>query len=274
MTMGIFDGQSALVTGGGSGIGLASARWLATDGAHVVLAGRTEDKLKAAVAGLHADGLKASYAVCDVADEAQVEAAVAVAAGAGALTLAVASAGMGSGGPLYTTDLAAWNEIIAVNLTGSFLTLKHTVPHMARNGGGSWVGISSIAASHTHRWMAPYCITKAALESLVRNAADELGAVNVRVNAVRPGLVPTDITAGLMAMPELVDDYLQQMPLGRTGVEDDVAGLVRFLCGPDSSWITGQCVGVDGGHHLRRGPDLTSVMSMVFGEALWPPTSA
>jgi NAD(P)-dependent dehydrogenase (short-subunit alcohol dehydrogenase family) len=148
--------------------------------------------------------------------------------------------------------------------------LKHTVTHMAAAGGGSFVGISSIAAAITHRWMGPYCVSKAALEMLVKNAADELGARKVRVNAVRPGLVPTEITAGLTAVTEAVDDYLTQMPLGRLGTEGDVAALVSFLCSEEASWITGQCIATDGGHTLRRGPDLTPLMQQLFGDTLWP----
>jgi NAD(P)-dependent dehydrogenase (short-subunit alcohol dehydrogenase family) len=126
--------------------------------------------------------------------------------------------------------------------------------------GGSIVAISSIAAPLTHRLMAAYCVSKAALEALVRNAADELGASGVRVNAVRPGLVPTDIAAGLVASPAIVEDYLEQMPLHRLGEVDDIASGVRYLAGPESSWVTGQCFGIDGGHTLRRGPDLTVAM--------------
>jgi NAD(P)-dependent dehydrogenase (short-subunit alcohol dehydrogenase family) len=140
---------------------------------------------------------------------------------------------------------------------------------MAKKG-GTMVAISSIAGPLTHRFMTPYCVSKAGLEMLVKNIADELGHVGIRANAVRPSLVPTDITAGLTAMPELVNDYLEQMPLGRVGTEQDVANLVRFLAGPESSWITGQCISVDGGHTLRRGPNLEPVMNMLYGDDVSP----
>ena len=87
-----------------------------------------------------------------------------------------------------------------------------------------------------------------------------------RVNAVRPGLVPTELAAPLEQDPAVLADYLAQMPLGRTGTVDDVAALVRFLCGPESSWITGQCIGVDGGHHLRRGPDVEHWARAIYGD--------
>lgn len=265
----VFAGQSALVTGGGSGIGLESARHLAADGAAVLLAGRTEAKLTAAVDALRAEGFTADYAVCDVANEDHVRAAVDKANGLGRLSVAVASAGVGHGGPFHHTTLEQWNDVMNTNLTGAFLTFKHAAVAIGR-AGGSLVAISSIAGPLTHRHMTPYCVSKAGLEMLVKNVADELGEIGLRANAVRPSLVPTDITSGLMAMPELVNDYLEQIPVGRLGTEGDVAQLVRFLAGPESSWITGQCIAVDGGHTLRRGPNLHPLMSTLFGDDVAP----
>lgn len=270
--MGTLDGQSALVTGGGSGIGLACARHLARDGAAVVLAGRSEERLAAGAATLAADvpGAEVHTVRCDVTDEAQVAEACAVADGVGRFTMCVANAGFGSAAPFHLTTLDEWNAVVGTNLTGAFLTMKHAVTHLVANGGGSIVAVSSIAAPLTHRFMTPYCVSKAGLEMLVKQVADELGASGVRANAVRPGLVPTDATVALMSTDVVHDDYLAQMPLARTGTDDDVPALVRFLLGPESSWITGQCIGVDGGHSLRRGPDLTPVMQMVLGDAIRP----
>mgnify|MGYP000489331502 CR=1 FL=1 len=138
--------------------------------------------------------------------------------------------------------------MLGINLTGAFFTLKHAGEAMVRSGGGAFVGISSIAAPLTHPFMSAYCVSKVGLEALIRTAADELGRANVRVNAVRPGIVPTELAAPLEQDPAVLADYLAQMPVSRTGTVDDVGALVRFLCGPESSWITGQCIGVDGGH--------------------------
>jgi NAD(P)-dependent dehydrogenase (short-subunit alcohol dehydrogenase family) len=266
------DGQMAMITGGGSGIGLACAEALLADGADVTLVARDADRLAAA-----ADGLRTKFpastvgtASCDVTDEASVAAACAVAAAAGALRIVIANAGTGSAGPFHLTTLDDWNTVLGTNLTGAFLTIKHAVPHLAANGGGSIVAMSSIAAVATHRYMTPYNVSKAGLEMLVRQVADELGGVGIRANAVRPSLVPTDISAGLTAMPEVVDDYLEQMPLHRLGTTEDIASAVRFLAGPESSWITGVCISADGGHHLRRGPNLDGVMRMVFGDGVSP----
>lgn len=113
--------------------------------------------------------------------------------------------------------------------------------------------------------MAAYCVSKAGIDMLVRNTADELGHAGVRVNSVLPGLVDTELAAGLLATQAVLEDYLNCMPLHRTGTVADIAAAVRFLCGPEASWITGVNLSVDGGHHLRRGPDLD-----VFARALYP----
>lgn len=272
MTEQALAGQAALITGGGSGIGLACARHLLRDGASVTLAGRSQARLDAAVAELRAEappGTEVRSVVCDVADEEQVAAAVAAASEpTGALQLCVASAGTGTLAPVIAMSAEQWNEVLGVNLTGAFFTLKHAGTAMVKAGGGAFVGLSSIAAPLTHPYMSAYCVSKVGLEALVRTAADELGRANVRVNAVRPSIVPTELAAPLEQDPAVLADYLSQMPISRPGTVDDVAALVRFLCGPEASWITGQCIGVDGGHHLRRGPDVEHWARAVFGDAV------
>ena len=244
------SGLSALVTGGGSGIGLACALALAGDGCAVTIAGRSGERLDKAAAGTDL-----RTAVCDVTVEEDVEAAVAVAAETtGRLDIAVLAAGKPYVGALTDITLDDWNDILGVNLTGTFLCIKHVAPRMVE--GGSIVAISSIAGSATHRLMAPYAVSKSAVDALVRNAGDELGASGIRVNSVRPSLVPTDMTELVFDLEGIVNDYLAQMPLGRLGTVEDVAAAVRYLAGPESAWVTGQCIGVDGGHSLRRGPDL------------------
>ncbi|MEY2399462.1 MAG: hypothetical protein QOJ00_2636 [Actinomycetota bacterium] len=256
------DGQHALVTGGGSGIGLAIAQRLAADGAVVTICGRTESKLAAAMESLPAS---ARHAVCDVTDEESVRAAVTVAADGGGLHIAVANAGMGAAGAITTTELSTWNAVMQTNLTGVFLTFKHAGAAIANAGGGSMVAISSIAGALTHRYMGAYCVSKAAVEMLVKNTADEMGMVGVRVNAVRPGLVPTELTAAITTNEFIQGDYIAQMPLGRTGTPEDVAEAVRYLAGPEAAWTTGQIIAVDGGHTLRRGPDMHGMMEQYIG---------
>lgn len=250
---------SALVTGGGSGIGLACATRLAADGAAITLMGRSGERLEAGRAELLAVVPTAQVSITpgDVADESAIEAAVATASDSGPIHHIVAAAGVGAGGPLTDLTLDSWQHVLDVNLTGAMLTVKHAARAMAVHGeGGSMVAISSIAGTLTHRLMTAYCVSKAGLEMLVRNAADELGAQGVRVNAVRPGLVPTEIADGLVRSPDIVADYLDQMPVSRLGTTDDIAEGVRYLLGPEAGWVTGQILSIDGGHTLRRGPDL------------------
>ena len=147
------------------------------------------------------------------------------------------------------------------NLTGAFLTLKLAGRHLVANGGGAMCAVSSIAGSKTHRFMTAYNTSKAGLEMLVRNAADELGALGVRVNAVAPGLVETAISGTLRGDDAVAEDYRINMPLGRQGTVEDTGAAIRFLCGPESSWITGVVLPVDGGHHLRRGPNIDPLLA-------------
>jgi NAD(P)-dependent dehydrogenase (short-subunit alcohol dehydrogenase family) len=250
------SGQHAFITGGGSGIGLACAKAFVADGARVSIMGRSREKLDRALAELRQLGQADAYPG-DVADEVQVQQAVEAAAAAAPLTIAVANAGTGSLAPLGLTQDADWQRILQTNLTGTFYTFKHAGGAIARAGGGALCAISSIAGVRTHRFMHAYVVSKAGIDMLVRNTADELGEAGVRVNSVCPGLVDTEIAAGLFATEEVLQSYLDNIPLGRTGQPEDIARAVRFLCGPESSWITGTVLSVDGGHHLRRGPDYT-----------------
>jgi NAD(P)-dependent dehydrogenase (short-subunit alcohol dehydrogenase family) len=258
------EGMAALVTGGGSGIGFGCARRFAEDGAHVTIAGRTQARLAEAVKEITAaaaPGVTAQYVVCDVTDEADVERAVATAAApTGKLDVLFACAG-GSlhGGPIMASDVAGWRATVDLNLVGTFLCIKHAAPEMMR-GGGSIVGMSSIAGHTTHRFMSAYCASKAGIEMLVKCAADELGEHNIRVNAVQPGIVDTQLMSFITAGGPVLDSYHANMPLARVGTVDDIAAAVRYLAGPESTWVTGQMLGIDGGHQLRCGPDYSFVL--------------
>lgn len=264
-------GTGALVTGGGSGIGLGIASRLAADGATVTICGRTESRLLEAIEGIGAlDGPGSLHAVvADVTDEDAVIAAVRTAEGhaGGPLAAVVANAGGSTSiGPVTQLDAAAWAETLALNLTGTMLALKHGAASMVRGGGGSFVAVSSTAGRLTHPWFGAYGASKAGIDQLCRQAADELGASAVRVNSVCPGLIDTDLVGFITAGGPVLDSYRENTPIERIGRPDDIAALVRFLVGPESTWLTGQTIAVDGGQSLRRGPSLASALEPLFGE--------
>jgi NAD(P)-dependent dehydrogenase (short-subunit alcohol dehydrogenase family) len=253
MASGGLDGATVLVTGAGSGIGFACAARLAADGARVTICGRTESKLRDAVDRI---GAGVRHVVADVTVEDDVRKAVEVAAEpSGRLDGCVANAGGGGAlAPLHRQSAADFARVLGLNVVGTFLCLKHALARML-DGGGSFVGISSIAGHLTHPYFGAYPAAKAGIEQLVRNAADEYGAHGVRCNAVRPGFVATELMAAILRDSSVFRSYVDNTPLGRVGEPDDVAQLVRFLLGPESSWLTGAVIDLDGGHSLRRGPD-------------------
>jgi len=277
-------GYTALVTGGGSGIGLGTATRLVRDGAHVTICGRTEDKLAAAVAGLEeviaavraAGGPvgTARYIVADVTVEEQIAAAVAAAASPrGHLDILFANAGGAFHmGPIVGADLDGVRQTVDLNLIGTFLCIKHGAPLMATGvgegldgaeaAGGSIIGMSSGAGHFPHRYLWAYGASKAGIDMLCKYAAEELGRTGVRVNTVQPGIVDDELMAPITAGGALLDDYLAEMPISRLGTVEDIAAAVRFLAGPEAGWISGESLAVDGGHHLRRGANY----GLLFGE--------
>lgn len=259
-----FDDRTYLVTGGGSGIGKAVAAGLVAAGANVVIVGRDADRLAAA-----ADDIGGSIRCepADITNEDAVIRAVEAAAGwNGRLHGAVHCAGGSETiGPITQIDSAAWRRTVDLNVNGTMYVLKHAAGQLVRGGGGSFVGISSIASSNTHRWFGAYGVTKSAIDHLMRLAADELGASWVRVNGIRPGLTRTELVAPIMETPELRADYRNCTPLPRFGEAADIANLAMFLLSDAAGWITGQVINVDGGHCLRRGPDFTAMLEPVFG---------
>ena len=253
-------GRTALVTGGGTGIGLGSATRLAADGAQVTICGRTEETLVAAVEAVRplvGEGGSIGHVVADITDEEQITAAVAAAAApTGGLDIVFANAG-GSlhMGPIEAAEAEALRATVDVNLLGTMLTIKAAVPAMRAAGGGSIIGMSSGAGAFPHRYLWAYGAAKAGIDMLCRSAAEELGADGIRVNSVQPGIVDDELMSFITAGGPLLEDYLAGMPVSRVGTVEDIAAAVRFLAGPESSWITGVNLPIDGGHHLRSGAD-------------------
>lgn len=263
-------GRTYLVTGGGSGIGRGVAATLVEAGANVLIVGRGVERLETAVNEI--DAAVGSGAVkhvsADVTDEEQVREAVEVAtAWTGRLHGVVHCAGgTETLGPITQVDSHGWRRTVDLNVNGTMYVLKHAARQMVRAGGGSFVGISSIAASNTHRWFGAYGPSKAAMDHLLRLAADELGPSSVRVNGIRPGLTRTEMVAPVLDLPPLAEDYRINTPLPRVGEVADIANLALFLLSDAAGWITGQTINVDGGQMLRRGPDYSSLVGPMFGE--------
>ena len=262
-------GYGALVTGGAGGFGTAVARRLAQDGAAVTLMGRTPEALAAAAEAVRADvpGAAVRCVAGDVAVEDDVRRAVAE-ADQDRLRIVVCTVGGGTMAPL----LALRPEVLVGDFERNVVTalnaIRHSAPVLSRNGGGSIVCTSSTAGGFSFPFMGSYSVAKSGLEALVRVAADELGAHEVRVNAVRPGLVPTKAAKpGIIATdPEQRAAVLREKPLARVGTADDIAEAVRYLSGPESAWVTGAVIPVEGGNHLRRAADLETLARSVCGD--------
>ncbi|MCR9106808.1 MAG: SDR family oxidoreductase [Gammaproteobacteria bacterium] len=262
-TAGNLQGYAVLVTGGGTGIGAGCAAALAADGAAVTISGRRAEVLEAAaesIASAAQFGGSVQIVTGDVTNEDDVQAMVEKALGpTGRLNGCIANAG--GGGMLMGYEKMDTDEFIRVmnlNVLGTMLCIKHTLQPMIDAGGGSFIGMSSLAGHITHPWFGAYPVSKAGIEAMIRNAADENGVHNVRFNAIRPGFVATEIMEGIPRDGEIYQSYIVNTPLGDVGYPQDIGQLARFLVSPESRWITGQCINVDGGHSLRRGPDFSS----------------
>jgi NAD(P)-dependent dehydrogenase (short-subunit alcohol dehydrogenase family) len=263
-------GHTALVTGGGTGIGKECAHALALAGARVTICGPDQEVLEGACREIGEDRPAGSVSsiVCDVTDEALVEAAVDHAAGSGNLDIAVANAGTGFPGSLLHLERDHWMVPIGVNVLGTAFTIKHAAARMKQHGGGSIITMSSIASTRLTSFMAAYTVTKAAVDELTRAAAQELGGFGIRVNGIRPGWIQTDsLMAG--ARPESIEHARRETPLGRLGEPQDIARAVLYLASDQSEWVTGQLLSVCGGFTLiPPSYDVEHLARLVFPDAM------
>jgi NAD(P)-dependent dehydrogenase (short-subunit alcohol dehydrogenase family) len=266
----VLTGSAALITGGGGGIGSASAAWLARDGAAVMIMGRSESTLLSArerIMEFAGPGATVEYFVGDALEPEPLQSALAAAeALTGRLSIAVSVVGWGTLKPLLMFDESEVLEEMRRNIVSAFLVIRHATPLMAKRGGGSIVCISSGAAKIPWPFLTMYNTSKAGVEGLVRGSAIELSRLKVRVNAVRPGLVRTENQDGLFSNEDVLERFIEQTPLGRTGIPDDVAAGVRYLAGPESSWVTGQSLGIEGGNELTKAPYLESMVRHRYGD--------
>lgn len=261
--------RTVLVTGGGSGIGKGVAAAVVAAGGKAMLVGRNADRLAAAADDIERAGAAGSvlYEPADVTNEDEVTRVVdAATAWTGRLYGVVHCAGGSETiGPITQVDSDAWRRTVNLNVNGTMYVLKHAAREMVRGGGGSFIGISSIAASNTHRWFGAYGVSKSAVDHMMQLAADELGPSWVRVNCLRPGLIRTELVEAVFQSPDVSGDYAACTPLPRPGEVEDVANAAVFLLSDASSYITGQVINIDGGQMLRRGPDFGAMLEPVFG---------
>ena len=258
-----FAGKVALITGGASGIGLATARRIVAEGGRVVVGDVNDEALAAAGSEL---GDAGAALRCDVTVEADVEALAAAAVERfGSLDVACANAGIGAVARLVDAEVAEWSRVLDVNLTGPFLTIKHAARRMGR--GGSIVVTASLNAVQPGIGMGAYCSSKAGVAMLARVAALELGPAGIRVNAVGPGLVRTALTDGAFLLPAIVEEFEENAPLGRHAAPEEVAALIAFLASDEAGFVSGSLHLIDGGASTKRYPDMLGRLAEAFPEA-------
>ena len=249
------SGRVAIVTGAANGIGAATAVALAAEGARVVVADVVTGD--ATVAAVRAVGGEAIAVHCDVADPEQVAAMVDTAVQRlGGLDVLVNNAGVGGGStPLHELDLDDWNRTLAVNLTGPFLCTRAAMPHLLASGRGRIINIASTYGLIGAPLAPAYCATKGAIVNLTRQLAVDYSDKGIRVNAICPGYIDTDLGGHRSSMSpdqasaahERREAAAARQPIGRQAQTDEVASVVVFLAGDDSSFMTGSIVTVDGG---------------------------
>ncbi len=241
-----FEGRVALVTGGSRGIGRATAALLARGGARVAVCGRNATDAEAAAQALREAGGEAIAVPADVADPAQVEGAVRASLEKfGRLDILVNNAGIRQDGLVLRMRDEDWDRVMAVNLKGAFHCVRAALRGMVRQRGGRIINVTSVVAVSGNAGQANYVSAKAGLIGFTKAVALEVASRGITVNAVAPGFIETDMTAGLDA--DLQQRYQAQIPAGRFGRPEEVAWAIGFLASEEAGYLTGQVLHVNGG---------------------------
>ncbi|QVI29551.1 SDR family oxidoreductase [Mycolicibacterium neoaurum] len=238
--------QTAVVVGGASGIGWASAQALAAEGYRVVIADRNGEGAAARAAELGDPHLAAEV---DVVDETSV---ATLFDSVGPVQVVVSCAGFSTIGLIVDLAVQDFRDVIDVCLNGAFIVAKYAGKHLTE--GGSLISMSSLNGRQPAAGMSAYCAAKAGLSMLTQVAALEFAPRGIRVNAIAPGFVHTPLTEGAALIPGVVEEYVENTPLGRAGTPADIAQAVVFLT--ESPWLTGEVLDLNGGAHMKRYPDL------------------
>ncbi len=244
------EGKVAIVTGAGRGIGRGCAKRFAAEGASVVIADVYEEGGTAVAAEIEADGGKAVFVSCDISDPAQAGALVQAAVDTyGGLDVCLNCAGVIpiDGSDVLETDEAEWDRVVGINLKGAFLVCQAAAREMVKSGSGSIINIASVTAVIAIGNQAAYVASKAGVNGLTKSLAVGLAHRGVRVNAIGPGSIETDMAAVVLSDEESLARVMSRTPLHRMGQPEDIAGTALFLASDDSSYITGQTIYVEGG---------------------------
>ena len=258
---------TAFISGGCGAIASECAHLLAEDGATVLLMDLRADALEATKVKLRTSVPNAKVetfagdALCARDVEHAIQSAFAI---QNRLDIVVSTVGGGHIRPLLLHDVDSFRAEMDLNLISAFLAIRYGAPKMA--AGGSIVLLSSTAAKKAPPWMSAYSVGKASVDALMRSAAEELAEAKIRVNAVRPGLTRSEMTASTFSHARTLKATLDQIPLGRAGEPVDIANAIRYLAGSESAWVTGQSFAVDGGTELRKSPNFGGAVAHIYGQ--------
>ncbi|MCH7905980.1 MAG: glucose 1-dehydrogenase [Chloroflexi bacterium] len=244
------EGKVAIVSGGASGIGEATSRLFAAEGASVVIADINDELGAALESDIRDGGGEAAYLKLDVTDEEQWRAVVAeTVTRFGKLDIVVNNAGISAPGrpPTEEQTVEGWDAVMAVNAKGVFLGTKHAIPEMRKAGGGSIVNISSVYGNVGSKGGTAYHASKGACRTFSKAAAIQYAGEQIRVNSVHPGFVDTPMTAELHSLPSVHEERVAKTPLGRMGLPEDIAYGILYLASDESRFVTGSELVIDGG---------------------------
>ena len=243
------EGKVALITGASYGIGFAIAKAMAGAGATIVFNDIKQELVDKGLAAYEAEGIKAHGYVCDVTNEEAVNALVAqIEKEVGVIDILVNNAGITRDGLMMRMSEQQWDMVINVNLKSAFNFVHACTPIMMRQKAGSIINMASVVGVHGNAGQANYSASKAGMIGLAKSIAQELGSRGIRANAIAPGFIITDMTAGLSE--EVKTEWAKKIPLRRGGTPEDVANIATFLASDMSSYVSGQVIQVDGGMNM------------------------